>query len=93
MQSESTAELKQKPDSTIFNKLTQVLLPILTILGFGLTSFKRPELGLIFNLLAQIFWLYSSWRAWKEASQVGIFITTLFITAVVTFGVINYWFI
>ncbi|HZE87098.1 MAG TPA: hypothetical protein VE090_02710 [Methylomirabilota bacterium] len=77
----------------LFNKLTQFLLPTLTILGFALTSFKKPELGLIFNLLAQIFWLYASWQAWKKAGQVGIFITTLIITVIVSYGIINYWFL
>ncbi len=76
-----------------FNKATQVMLPTLTILGFALTSFKKPELGLISNLVAEIFWLYSSWRAWKKAGQLGIFITTIIVTAVLIYGVINYWFL
>jgi hypothetical protein len=78
---------------SMFNQVTQVLLPALTIAGFLFTSVKKPEWGLVFNLLAQIFWLYSGWQAWKKARQVGIFITTLFITGIVTYGVINYWFL
>ena len=77
----------------IFNKVTQILLPTLTILGFYFTAIKKPELGLIFNLSAQVFWLYASWQAWKKAGQVGIFITTLIITVIVSYGVINYWFL
>jgi len=84
--------MDNKQETTLFHKLTQVLLPILTIVGFMLTSFKRPDLGLIFNLLAQIFWLYASWQAWKNAKQVGIFITSLIITLLLIYGVINYWF-
>ena len=80
-------------NSSVFNKFTQVFLPTFTILGFAFTSLKKPELGLIFNLVAQIFWLYSSWQAWKKANQIGIFITTLVITVIVLYGVINYWFL
>lgn len=32
--------------SSRFDQVTQVLLPIFTITGFALTSFKKPELGL-----------------------------------------------
>jgi hypothetical protein len=77
----------------LFNKTTQIMLPTLTILGFLFTSLKRPDLGLIFNLSAQIFWFYSAWQAWKKANQIGILITTFIITAIVLYGVINYWFI
>lgn len=77
----------------LFNKATQILLPVFTILGFMFTSFKRPDLGLIFNLISEIFWLYSGYVAWKKANQFGIFLTTLIITAIVLYGVINYWFI
>ena len=80
----------QKP---FFDKITQFLLPILTITGFLLISLKRPELGLIANLVAQVFWLYSGWQAWKKAGQIGIFITGVIITSIVIYGVINYWFL
>lgn len=75
----------------LFNLLTQIFLPFFTILGFLFTALKNPELGLIFNLLAQVFWLYSSWQAWKKANQIGLFITTLVITVIILYGVINYW--
>lgn len=75
-----------------FHKATQVLLPTLTILGFLLTSAKKPRFGLAFNLLAQIFWLYAAWQSWKKAGQIGILINTFFITAILIYGVINYWF-
>jgi hypothetical protein len=52
---------------------------------------KLPAYGLLFQLVAQIFWLYSSWKAGKEAGQWGIFITTLIIATIVIYGVINYW--
>jgi hypothetical protein len=77
----------------IFDRVTQVCLPTFTILGFAFTSMKKPELGLIFNLMAQAFWLYSSWQAWKKANQIGIFLTTIAITLILLYGVINYWFL
>lgn len=73
------------------NNLFQVGLIVFTILGFLLTSLKYPEYGLIANLISQIFWLYSSYKAWKKAKQVGIFITTVFITIILLYGVLNYW--
>ena len=77
----------------LFNKATQIFLPLLTILGFMFTSFKKPEIGLAFNLLAQIFWLYSGYVAWKKANQIGIFITSIIITVLLMYGVVNYWFL
>ncbi len=81
-----------KNSSSFFDKLTQILLPLLTIIGFAFTSFKKPEIGLIFNLSAQIFWFYAAWQAWKKAKQIGIFLTTVAICAFSLYGVINYWF-
>ena len=74
-----------------FNSLAQAGLIILTLSGFLLTSLKLPQYGLIVGLFSQVFWLYSSYKAWKEANQVGIFVTTIFITLILIFGVINYW--
>lgn len=77
----------------IFNKVTQICLPIFTILGFMFTSFKRPDIGLVFNLVSQVFWLYAGFVAWKKAKQIGIFITSLIISIFLLYGVINYWLI
>lgn len=74
-----------------FNAVAQICLPIFTILGFLLISLKHSEYGLIATLISQIFWFYSSYKAWKEAKQLGIFITTIFISITVIFGLINYW--
>jgi riboflavin transporter FmnP len=75
-----------------FNKASQFLLPTFTILGFFLVSIKKPEIGLPIQLIAQIFWLYTGYTAWKKAGQIGIFISSLALTVIVLFGVINYWF-
>ncbi len=83
----------RKPKNKIFDNLTQFLLPAFSIAGFALVAVKKPELGLISSLVSQVFWLYSGWQAWKRAGQIGIFITSLIITAVVSYGIINYWFI
>ena len=74
------------------NILMQAGLIGFTALGFLLTSLKMPQYGLPANLIAQTFWLYSSYRAWHEADQIGIFIATIFITLILVVGVINYWF-
>jgi len=71
----------------------QVGLIGFTMLGFLLTSFKLPQYGLIANLVSEFFWVYSSYKSWKQADQIGIFITTIIITLIVLWGVINYWLI
>ncbi|MEI7709352.1 MAG: hypothetical protein WCI76_01405 [bacterium] len=73
------------------NIFMQIGLVVFTMLGFLLTSLKLPQYGLIANLISEIFWLYSSYKAWKNADQIGIFINTILITMIVLFGVINYW--
>jgi len=74
-----------------FNNLVQVCIVSFTLLGFLLTALKMPEWGLVSNLLSQPFWFYSSYKAWKNADQIGTFITTIMITSVLLFGVLNYW--
>lgn len=75
----------------LFNNVAQFALPALTIGGQIATSLKFPEYGLILNLLAQPFWLYSSWKAFKQAGQIGILITTIIFTLITAMGIINYW--
>ena len=76
-----------------FNTFMQVGLTGFTLLGILFTSLKLPQYGLILILISEIFWFYSSYKAWKEAGQVGILITTLVYTVIVIVGVINYWFL
>jgi hypothetical protein len=73
-------------DIVSFNNIVQIGLIGFTGLGFLLTSLKRPQYGLIANLVGQIFWLYSSYRAWREADQLGIFVSTIFVTIIQTTG-------
>lgn len=77
----------------IFNSITQFALPGLTIGGQIATSLKYPEFGLIINLVAQPFWLYSAWKSFKQAGQIGIMITTIIFTLITAMGIINYWFL
>lgn len=77
----------------LFNGAAQFAIPGLTIGAQIATSLKFPEYGLIMNLLAQPFWFYSSWRAWKQAGQIGILITTIIFTIITMLGIINYWFL
>lgn len=69
----------------------QIGLVGFTMLGFLLTALKYPQYGLISNLTSEIFWFYSAYRAWKEANQIGILITTAFVTVILIGGVVNYW--
>ena len=75
------------------NLIAQIAIPGLTILAQILIAFKYPSWGLIVNLCAQPFWIYSGWKAYKQAGQMGLFLTTIVMTIVITFGVINYWFL
>jgi hypothetical protein len=73
------------------NIVMQIGLVAFTALGFLFTSMKLPHYGVAANLVGQIFWLYSSYRAWREADQIGIFILTIGITLILLYGVANYW--
>ncbi|MFA6091191.1 MAG: hypothetical protein WC774_05465 [Candidatus Gracilibacteria bacterium] len=73
------------------NNLMQIGLLIFTTAGFLLMSLKLPEYGLILSLIAQVFWLYASYKAWKDAGQIAIFINTIFLTIIFGYGVLNYW--
>ena len=76
-----------------WNSIAQVCLVGFTMLGFLLIALKLPQYGLLANLVAEIFWIYSSYKAWKEANQIGIFINTIFITLIIIWGIVNYWFL
>lgn len=77
----------------LLNLLTQFAIPTLTISTQIAIAFKYPQWGLIINMLAQPFWIYSGWKAYKKAGQIGLFITTIIITFIIGFGIINYWFL
>ena len=76
-----------------FNLATQFFLPILTLGGMLMISLKHPGIGLALSFLAQPFWLYSTYRAWKREGQIGMFVNTLAYTCITGFGVINYYFL
>lgn len=71
--------------------VSQFALPVLTILSQIATSLKYPEYGLLILLISEPFWIYSSWKGYKDAGQIGMFVTTIIMTIVVLIGVINYW--
>ncbi|KKP90537.1 MAG: hypothetical protein US57_C0001G0011 [Candidatus Moranbacteria bacterium GW2011_GWC2_37_73] len=71
--------------------MTQVALPALTLGGQLAIALKFPKYGLVLALASQPFWLYSSWKAYKQAGQIGIFVNTVFFCLVTLFGVVNYW--
>jgi hypothetical protein len=76
-----------------FNTLTQFAIPILTISGQLVIALKSPQWGLILALSSQPFWLYSSWKAYKQAGQSGMLINTAIFTMITIFGIVNYWFL
>jgi hypothetical protein len=73
------------------NLLMQIGLVGFTATGFLLTAAMLPQYGLIANLAGQVFWLYSSYRAWRDAEQIGMFVVTVCITLILIYGVVNYW--
>lgn len=77
---------------TTFDSIVQFAIPILTVGAQITLSFKYPQYALILNLIAQPFWLYSTWKSYKQVGQIGIFVNTIFMTLVIIMGVINYWF-
>ena len=83
--------MNAEKDGHLVNSIMQVGLVGLTGLGFLLTSLKLPQYGVISNLAAQVFWLYSAYHAWRRANQIGILIATVIITIVLIGGVANYW--
>ena len=74
-----------------WNIIVQICMPGFTTLGFLLVALKLPQYGVIAGLISEIFWLYASWRAWKEADQIGIFINTVLATIIFAYGILNYW--
>lgn len=80
-----------KNDSSLFNKTTQIALPVMTIAVQTAIALKLPQWGLIINMLAQPFWIYSAWKSYKQAGQIGLLVTTLIVTVIIGFGIINYW--
>lgn len=75
----------------LFNNVAQFAIPSFTIGAQIATSLKFPQWGLIINLMAQPFWMYSSWKSFKKAGQSGILITTVIFTIITVMGIINYW--
>jgi len=75
----------------IFDSVTQFAIPILTIGSQIIISLKFPKWGLVVVLLAQPFWLYSTWKSYKKVGQIGMFINTVIFTFITIAGLINYW--
>lgn len=82
--------MKKEKLKKYFNTSTQIIIPIFTVLAQVAVAAKNPQLGLLLNLIVQPFWIYSGWIAYKKAGQIGLFITAVILTFVLTIGVINY---
>ena len=81
-----------KKDNNLFNTVTQIAIPVLTVGTQIAIALKYPRWGLVVNLIAQPFLLYSAWKAYKKAGQIGLLITTVLVTVVIILGIINYFF-
>lgn len=82
-----------KSDKNLMDIMSQFAIPSLTIGGQIMIALKYPQYGLLLNLIAQPFWLYSTWKSYKKAGQVGIFINTVAFAVVTLLGLLNYWFL
>ncbi len=78
-------------DNNLFNTIVQIAIPVLTISVQIAIAMKLPQWGLVINMIAQPFWIYSAWKAYKQAGQIGLLITTILVTIVIALGLINYW--
>ena len=76
-----------------WNWTVQVCLPLFTLGSFVLVSLKQPQYSVIAGLISEVFWAYAAYRAWKEAGQWGIALTTVIATFIFAYGVLNYWFL
>jgi hypothetical protein len=74
-----------------FNILAQFAIPSLTIGAQIALAFKFPQWALLISLASQPFWLYSSWKSYKQAGQIGILLTTIIFIIVTLAGLANYW--
>ena len=70
---------------------TQFAIPLLTISAQIAVALKFPQWFLIISLIAQPFWIYSTWKSYRAAGQIGILITTIIYTIVTALGIVNYW--
>jgi hypothetical protein len=76
----------------MLNTLTQILVPTMTIGAQLVLALGFPKYSLLINIISQPFWLYSAYRAHKEAGQTGLLITGLIFTFITVFGLYRFWF-
>lgn len=88
-----TEKQTSETNKNIFNTATQIALPVLTISVQVAIAMKLPQWGLVINMVAQPFWIYSAWKSYKQAGQIGLLITTIIVTIVIGVGLVNYWLI
>lgn len=76
---------------TFFDQLSQFWIPIFTLSAQIALALKHPELSLVLNLMAQPFWLYSSYKAYQHVGQIGMFLNTIAFGLITVYGIINYF--
>lgn len=65
-------------------------MPALTISAQVAIAMKYPQWGLVINMISQPFWLYSAWKSYKQAGQIGFLISAVLLTLIMGFGIFNY---
>lgn len=78
-------------NKSFFNLLTQIAIPVLTVGTQVAIALKYPQWGLVINFISQPFWIYSAYKSYKQAGQIGLLITTIIVTIVIGLGILNYW--
>jgi len=82
-----------KKSHLTLNVFSQFAIPIFTLGGQLALAMKYPEWALILTMIAQPFWLYSSWTSYKKAGQIGMFINSIAFVIITAIGIMNYWFL
>lgn len=81
----------KKENKNVFDQTAQFAIPVFTLASQLAIAVKFPQWGLVLGLAAQPFWLYSSWKGYRKARQIGMFINTVLCTIIIVFGIVNYW--
>lgn len=81
-----------KKSHSSLDTMSQFAIPTFTLGAQLALSMKYPEWALILNMIAQPFWIYSSWTSYRKAGQVGMFINSVAFALITAAGIVNYWF-
>lgn len=69
------------------DEVSQYAIPFFTLIGIFLIA-RKVKWGFLFALLAQPFWLFTSY----VHDQWGVFLNTMIYTGIILYGVYNWFF-